>query len=495
MRFYGTLMLGLIGFAGFCNAQDNIKNVEISIYNNNLALVKDTRSINLNMGNNNIAFEGVASKIKSESVIIDGKDIKVLEQNYDYDLITLENIIRKSIGHEIKTVKQNPTTGENIFAKAKIVSAVNANPVLEFDYGIEANFDGRLVFEKLPEGLREKPTLMAKIYSPKASLQDLELAYLTNGISWKTNYVAYVKDNQNLDLTAWVTINNQSGADYKNAKISLIAGDVNKVIEIERTAYGPVRSAMTLGLADNMILEASSVEPEQISGFQLYNMPNRADINTNQTKQMSLFEKESVKYEKEGRFSSPFYFSSYSKSSFEKRKPDLYYIMNNTKEGGLDLPMPMGTVRFYENDSQSNMQFIGENNINHIAKGEKIELRLGSMFNVFVNGKIVDTKEISQEKIKQRTDGCYDIEITKGYFAEVEFNNGGNDEVTVVFTQQLRENNKIAESNIEGKLKNANEYEWHITLPANSKKTLKFTAYEITEEKNCSNKIGIIPIK
>ena len=493
MRFYSTLLLGVMSFANICFAQSNTNNLEISIYNNNLALVKDTRSTKLEVGNNDIAFEGVASAIKSESVIIDGVDIKVLEQNYDYDLITSDNIVKKSIGKEVKTITQNPTTGENIFGKAKIVSAVNSVPVLEFDYGIEANFDGRLVFDKIPAGLREKPTLMAKIYSPKAGVQDLGLAYLTNGISWKTNYVAYVKDSENLSLTAWVTINNQSGADYENAKISLIAGDVNQVSGAKMPRV--YNRSITFGIEDGMIMEAAdvgSVKPEQISSFQLYNLPNRASINTNQTKQMSLFGKENVKYEKEGRLDSPFYFNAYNTSSFEKVKPSIFYVLNNTKEGGLDLPMPMGTVRFYENDSNDNMQFIGENNINHVAKGEKIELRLGSMFNVFANGKIKDVKEISRggknNLMYIKVDGgdrCYNVKLVKGYFAEVTFNNGGADNATLVFKQYLGENKKIVATNIEGKLKNANEYEWRIDVPAETEKKLEFTVHVETEERVC----------
>ena len=124
--------------------------LEISIYNNNLALVKDRRTVDLKQGINDIAFEGVATQIKPETALLDAPGIKVLEQNYDYDLLTANNIIDKSVGQTVKTVVSNPTTGQNIYDSAEIVSAVYGQPLLKFNYGIETHFPGRLVFEKLP---------------------------------------------------------------------------------------------------------------------------------------------------------------------------------------------------------------------------------------------------------------------------------------------------------------------------------------------------------
>ena len=198
MRLASVLMMSVFGFSSLCNAvekpinENNKLSLDISIYNQNLALVKDVRRVPLEQGNNDIAFEGVASNIKPETAILYADGLKVLEQNYDYDLLTANNMVDKSVGTSVKTVLMNPTTGENIYNKAKIISATYGMPVLEFDYGIEANFPGRIVFENLPSGLRSKPTLVAKVVSDKTAEKDLSLAYLTNGISWKTNYVAKV---------------------------------------------------------------------------------------------------------------------------------------------------------------------------------------------------------------------------------------------------------------------------------------------------------------
>lgn len=485
MRLGKLVLLSTLFVSGYCFASDDVHNMEISIYNNNLALVKDTRKISLKDGINSVAFEGVATNIKPETVMIIGKNINVLEQNYDYDLITEENIIKKSIGTEVKTLTQNPTTGENIFKKAKIISAGGVKPVLEFDYGIEPDFNGSIVFDKLPENLREKPTLMAKIYSPKANVQGLKLAYLTNGISWDTNYVARVEKTDLLDLTAWVTINNNSGVDYDDAKISLIAGDVNQVRE-SGVVFAKSRALNAMAvMEDSIAMGANSVSPEQISSYQMYTLPNRTDIKNSQTKQISLFEKADVKYVKEGRITSPLYFNGGYKASFEKKHPQQYYIMNNTKDGGLDLPLPSGTVRFYENDKQGNMQFIGENNISHTAKGEKIELRLGEMFNVFVNGKIVEVKEVSKMQKERTSANCYYADIVKDYYSSVEFNNGGENVAEVVFVQNITQDNSVIQENIKGQSKNINQHEWKIAIPQDQKIKLEYTVRVKTKERVC----------
>ncbi len=485
MRFYKILFLSALCFANQALADDNIKNLEISVYNDNLALVKDTRDIKLILGNNDIAFEGVASQIKAESVMILGKNINVLEQNYNYDLITPQNILEKSIGHNVKTVVQNPTTGENIFNKAKILSAIGSSAVLEFDYGIETDFSGRLVFEQLPKNLQQKPTLMAKIYSPQTGIQELELAYLTNGISWKSNYVARIIDNNHLNLTSWVAINNTSGADYNNAQIQLVAGDVNQVKETGlMTNRVMMAKAVAMETTDAMAMGAG--RSEQLSSYHLYTLPNKADIKDNQTKQVSLFERFNVLYKKEGRLSSSLYFNNGYKAEFEKNHPFVYYIINNTKADGLDIPLPAGTIRFYENDSMDNMQFIGENNINHTAKGEKLELKLGKMFNVYVNGKIVDVNEVSKNKTGVANNNCYNADVIKDYVVKVEFNNGGNDDVNVVFAQNIGQDSEIIDENIKGELKNINQYEWKVPISKNNKTDLKFTVRVKSKERICN---------
>lgn len=459
-------------------------NLSISVYNNNLAFVRDARKLNLKNGINQIAFEGVSAQIKPESVIIQGQGINVLEQNYDYNLMTAYNILQKSAGESVKTVMQNPTTGENVFDRAKILSTSGGMPVLEFSYGIETNFPGRIVFEKIPEGLRQKPTLEAKISFGSDALSDLTLAYLTNGISWKTNYIAEVKTPQTLDLTAWVTINNQSGTTYENAQIQLVAGEVNEVSE-PKAMYRMANKMMAMGAVAETASDAGVVETGNISGYHLYTLPLKTTLNENQSKQIALLEKKNVAYQKEGRITSNLYLGGDYTSSFEKIHPQLYYVMENVEKDNLGVALPSGIVRFYENDSDQVLQFIGENSVSHVAKGEKIELNIGSLFDVFVNGKITDVTTVSEDEITDAVSKCPRFKTVKNYNVEVVFHNGGQKAEKIVFVQNINQKTKIIQDNSGGQLKNANQYEWTIDLAPETEVKLNFTAQVTSENVRC----------
>ena len=492
MHRHLALLLSVMALPAVCRAAEitvdetKINNLEISIYNSNLALVKDTREVNLTKGENIVAFENVATQIKPESALVIGKDIRVLEQNYDYNLITTENVINELVGQEVTTVTENPTTGENMFDHAKIISANYGAPVLEFSYGIETRFPGRIVFGKLPENLRGKPTLTAKITNLEAGLKDLSLAYLTGGISWKTNYVAKVSDKNTLDLTGWVTINNQSGVDYRQAKVQLIAGNVNQVADygVVRPVANRVMLAKSMG-TDMAVAESGAGMPQQLSGYHLYTLPQKTDIKDNQTKQISMIEKNGVAYSKEGRLLSPLYLGGKYETDFEKLHPDMYYIMNNDESDNLGLPLPQGVIRFYENDVNGGMQFIGENNINHTAKGEKIELNLGKFFDVFVEGKVTAITKVSENEIKQTANGCRRSTVVYRYDAEVVFQNGGAEAQEVLFTQNLGKDAQIVSENMVGKAKDVDTHQWRISVPVDGKITLTYSAEVPMQEQLC----------
>lgn len=479
MRLLSLLTLSLCGVSSLCMAAEKLvgendkQSLDISIYNQNLALVKDVRKVTLEQGVNDIAFEGVSTHIKPETAILYADGLKVLEQNYDYDLLTAENIINKSVGQTVKTVVENPTTGENIFDHARIVSAAYGTPLLQFGYGLEANFNGRLVFETIPSGLRSKPTLVAKVVSEKAQDNSLSLAYLTNGMSWKTNYVAKVGSDKELNLTGWVTINNESGVDYNNAKVQLVAGNVNEV-----RSYAAPRMMMLKAVAVNDAVDMAAAETapveQDLSGYHLYTLPNKTTIKDHQTKQISLLEKNGVKYNKEARISSPFYFSPSSISGFEQLHPEMYYVLNNKEEDKLGVQLPAGVIRFYENDDNGNLQFIGENSISHVAKGEKMQLRLGSFVNVFAEGKIKKINKLSESETPKDKGRCKDVKSFYSYETEMTVHNAGKKPQEVVYTQSLPQEAEIIAETPHGTLKKAGVYEWRFVVPAEGKQVLSF---------------------
>ncbi|MBR1648024.1 MAG: DUF4139 domain-containing protein [Alphaproteobacteria bacterium] len=481
MRLFLMITLCLTAGISSAFAQENLvsedkrTSLDISIYNQNMAFVKDVRSTDLSEGINDIAFEGVASAIKPETAILFADEIKVLEQNYDYDLLTPVNILDKSVGQKVKTAVVNPMTGSDIFNHAEIVSTAGNMPVLAFDYGIETEFPGRIIFEKLPQGLRSKPSLVAKIISQTQTKKDISLAYLTNGINWKTDYVAKVEDDNHLDLTGWVTINNESGTDYKDARIQLIAGSVNEVPQVvSGRRFAVMKAAVAIDYAaDNGISEGAS--EQDLSGYHLYTLPKRTTIKDKQKKQISLIEKNAVKYKKEAVIENSLYFAPSSGAQFEQVHPAMFYVMKNEESENLGLQLPAGIIRFYENDDDGNLQFIGENSIGHTAEKETIRLRLGSFVNIFADGKVKKTQKLSSGDPKPDGNRCKLYKDMYAYDAEIKVTNSSSKPQEAVYKQSLPADTVITAENIKGISKNASTFEWRFEVPAKSEKVLEFS--------------------
>lgn len=445
---------------------ENNKNVDmvVSIYNNNLGFVRDTRSVKLADGLNSIAFEGVASQIKAETAVLTGNGVSVLEQNYDYDLLTPNNILEQFVGKEVKTVMQNPATGENMFDKAVVLNSNYGSPILRFSYGVEANFPGRVVYDKVPSGLRVKPTLVVNLNNKAAGDKNLELAYLTNGISWKADYIAEIKSDGELGLNTWITLNNETGADYENATVQLISGSVNQVSQAVNAVRPMMQMKMARGamMESDAVMETGSVERSSISDYYLYTLPQKTTIKDKQSKQVSMMKLDNVKYEKEYVMQSPLYLNVGAQSSdFEKSNPNVVFKLKNEKSSNLGEPLPGGVIRFYEKDVKQNLQFIGESRIEQSAIGEKIDLTIGKAFDVFAKGKIANVRSISKDISE------FDVEVT--------FTNASEKAKTVVFEQNVYNRWDLLKENMKSEKKNSSTLKWRFDLPKNEKKVLTYT--------------------
>lgn len=488
----GLLLVLFTALSGAAQAESVVlKNTDnslsLSIYNQNLALVKDMRSATLTGGINEVVFDGVAERIQAETAIIYGDGLEVSEQNYSYNLMSYDNFITHFIGKQVTTVRPNPTTGANIFETATIIGAANGRPILKFDYGIDSNFPGRVIFDAVPTGMSNQPILTAKLKSKQSGNKNLYLAYLTGGLSWKTDYVINVRSDFDLDLTGWVTINNESGTDYENAKIQLIAGDVN-IVRSNMMRSGRSFGVMKAMAMDNAMIEEESVvniEPESISSYELYTLPNMTTIKNRQTKQVALIEKTGVDYEKELNLRLPIYFDD-GISEFEKRHPSITYVISNTEDAHLGISLPAGTVRFYENDKSGNLQFIGSSNIRNTAKEDTLRLTLGEAFNVSVSGvvKKVKQKEKSRKQLANRK--CYDVQTAKTYEVEVTVNNAEDKNNLVILSQNFPTEHDIVTENVASDLKNATTRKWEVSVEANSKETLKYTVDIIYHYSDCN---------
>lgn len=434
--------------------------LSLSIYNNNLAFIRDSRSIDLPQGRSQIAFEGVARQMKPETAMLSGSGLKVIEQNYDYNVLTSANLQEASVGQQVKTAVFNQETGQDTFNTATLLSTQSGMPVLEFSYGVETRFPGRIIYEKIPAGLRTKPSLVANVENARPGEQNLELAYLTNGISWKADYIVEISSADKLNLNGWVTLNNQSGTDYKNAQVQLIAGSVNQVQPVMPRNYA---AGMMLKAAafDSVAESAAAPARESLGDYYMYTLPFQTTIKDKQSKQVNLMTNNDVSYNKEYRFTSPLYLGlGTNLDEFEKQNPAVIFKITNDKASNLGEPLPSGTVRMYEKDSSGTLQFIGESPLSHAAAGEKIELNTGSAFDIWAKGKITQSQNIAKDM--------------REIAVEITFENSKNEDAEIAFVQSFGDQYQLLTESLAGEEKNSRTREWDFTLKPGEKQILTF---------------------
>jgi hypothetical protein len=370
--------------------------VALTVYNVNLGLVKDRRNINLAKGRGELRFMDVASQIIPASVHIkslaDPENLHVLEQNYEYDLLNSQKLMDKFVGKEVKLYQKNPYTEREEVVTATLL-ANNDGPIYRIGNEITFNHPGRAILPGLPESLIAQPTLVWLLENSLPKPQTIEASYLTNGISWKADYVMTLNENDSKsDLTGWVTIDNKSGAAYRDATLKLVAGDVNQVKE-ERFVVG--------GRSKAMLAEAAPAPQFKEEGFfeyHIYTLQRPSTIKDNQTKQISLITADSIPVKKELLFRGEnyYYYGQYDEVT-GNRKVGVYVEIANRKEEKLGIPLPKGTVRVYKRDRDGGLQFVGEDAIDHTPKDEKVRIKVGDAFDVVASRKQTDWKKIASD--------------------------------------------------------------------------------------------------
>ncbi|MDD5259120.1 MAG: DUF4139 domain-containing protein [bacterium] len=395
------LLLLIIMVPGFLGAKEaGIKStlndqeaLSITIYNSNLGLVKDTRNISLPQGTVDLKFMDVASQINPTTVHIksltDPLSLNILEQNYEYDLLSPEKLMEKFVGKTVKIREKNQYTGKEEVYNAKLLS-VNNGPIFQVGDEIYAYAPGQVIYPEIPENLIAQPTLVWLLENELAKAQKLEVSYLTGGINWKADYVTVLnKDDNAADVSGWVTIDNKSGATYKDAAIQLVAGDVNRANEPE------MRYDKAMSMAGAVARE-SSFKEESFFEYHLYTLDRKSTIKQNQTKQISLLEAANVPVRKELIFwGAEYYYRSSYGQPISNQKVGVYINVDNKKENRLGMPLPKGIIRVYKADPRGNLQFIGEDRIDHTPKDETIKIKMGEAFDVIGERKQTDFKAVS----------------------------------------------------------------------------------------------------
>jgi len=357
------------------------KSLELTVYNTNLGLVKDRREIKLDTGEQPLRFMGVASQVIPESVQIQSINapdkLRVLEQNYEYDLLSPDKLLEKYVGKTIKIVDYNPYVDRQRLVEAKVLSA-NDGAVLQIGDEITFDYGGRMVFPEVPENLIAEPTLVWLLdNSLKGKSHTIEASYLTGGISWKADYVLTLNaDDTAGDLGGWVTIDNQSGAEYRDAKLKLVAGDVARVEEPEVMYESGVMDFVSKRAAPQF-------QEQEFFEYHIYTLDRPSTVKQNQTKQISLLSADDIGIKKEFVFngSSHYYRGKYGEVE-QNTKIGVFVEFKNSKENKLGMPIPKGTVRMYKRDHEDSLQFIGEDTVDHTPKDEKVRLHVGDAFDI-----------------------------------------------------------------------------------------------------------------
>jgi hypothetical protein len=338
----------------------------------------------------------VASQIIPASVhiksLVDPGSLQILEQNYEYDLLNPQKLLDKYVGKEVKLFYKNPYTEREEIVKATLLSN-NGGPIFKIGDEITFGHPGRVIFPGVPENLISKPTLVWLIENGLAAPQKVEASYLTNGINWRADYVVTLNDKDDrADLAGWVTIDNKSGTTYKNAKLKLVAGDVHRVRD--EFEY----KEKTLRLAQAAAKPAPQFKEEEFFEYHIYTLERPSTMRDNQTKQITLIAAGDIPVKKELLFygAKYYYYSQYG-DAMSNQKVDVFVEIENKKENNLGIPLPKGIVRVYKQDKEGSLQFVGEDQIDHTPKDEKVRVKLGEAFDVVGSRKQTDWKKIAYD--------------------------------------------------------------------------------------------------
>ncbi|MFQ5960946.1 MAG: DUF4139 domain-containing protein, partial [Candidatus Methylomirabilales bacterium] len=350
--------------------------VAVTIYNGNLGLVKDIRKIQLPTGIHDLRFMDVAAQINPATVhlksLTDPRKLRILEQNYEYDLLNPQKLLEKYVGKKVTLWEKNHYTGEERQVDALLLS-VNGGPIYQIDGAIYLNYPGRVILPAIPENLIARPTLVWRLKNSLPRSQVIEASYLTKGITWRADYVLTLNANDDHgDLAGWVTIDNRSGAPYRNAVLKLVAGDVNQA-RGEREMADALR-----GMAAKSAAEAQTFQEEGFFEYHLYSLDGKTTIKQNQSKQISLLSAAEIPIRKDLIYygAQHYYRNRYGKP-ISNQKVGVYLEVANSKKNHLGIPLPKGVVRVYKADRSGSLQFIGEDRIDHTPKDEKIKIKMG----------------------------------------------------------------------------------------------------------------------
>ncbi len=430
--------------------------VSLTVYNQDIALVEDVRNLNVPAGRSRQEFPGVSASIRPETVGLSGRGLSVVEQNFDYDLLTPGKLMESAVGGEIGIVRTNPGSGAQTTERARVLAA-NQGVVLQIGNRIEVLRDDgvptRVIFDRVPENLRPRPTLSVTLDAQGGGRRETTLSYLTTGLQWKADYVARFDEKAGkLDLTGWVTITNNSGATFANAQTRVVAGDINLVNQGGYNPYGQSRSRGN---------GTQSGGQGALADVYVYPLPEAVTVANSQTKQVGLIDAVGVPATKR-------YLNVINgfQTAEEPIAAEVGVIFANGS-GNAARALPAGVMRVYVKDEAGEPRFIGEDQVDHSPAGSEIVVTTGDAFDVTVQPRLVSSERTSKRLV--------DYFRTR-YAMEYTVRNARPEPVTVEVRQRgLGRDTELSEQSIEGEMRDARTVVWRVPVPANGETKLTAT--------------------
>jgi hypothetical protein len=435
--------------------QEQQQEVAITIYNGNLGLVKDIRELALGPGTHELKFMDVAAQIDPTTVhlksLTDPAAVRILEQNYEFDLLNPQKLLDKFVGKKVKLM-----VGDGSLIDAVLLSN-NNGPIYQINGQIHLGHHGRVILPDLPENLIPKPTLVWLLHNRNGRPQRVEASYLTTGITWKADYVVVLnRQDTGGDLSGWVTIDNRSGATYTDASLKLVAGDVNRA----RTRR-ELRGALELAAKDAVAEAPRQFQQESFFEYHLYSLDGRTTIKQNQTKQISLLNVNEIPIRKELRYyGASQYYRGQLGTPISNQKVSVFLEIANKEQHRLGMPLPKGTVRVYKAANDTSLQFIGEDIIDHTPKDEKVKIKMGEAFDV--------VGERTQRDWRKIAPGLYETEW------DVQLRNHKKEDVQVTIIEPVPGDWEVIKTSHPYDKVEAHTLQYAVKVPKDGKTTVNY---------------------
>lgn len=467
--------------------------LSVTIYQNGAALVQDIRQLNIRQGRTKIEFPDVSAQIRPATLSFNADDTAIVEQNFDFDLLTPQKLMEKAIGRTVTLIRTNPATGQEVRERAEVLSTAGG-VVVKIGNRIEVLRDDglpvRVIFDGVPPNLRARPTLSVTLDSSRGGTRPASIRYLTPGLGWTADYVALFDEaTGTVDMQGWVTLTNTTGTTFHAADTLLVAGNPARSGggNYNRRGNYPVPPPPP---GSGLVRPGTeTADRERLGDFYLYPLDERTTIANAQTKQVSFLDVQGVPANRVYSIG-----SGWLQSDNDFRPAATAISFASSREGGLGDALPAGTVRFYQRDAQGNPQYIGENGIGHTPMGSVLSLVTGDAFDVFMQAEVESRERISADEYRRSAryrvieDGQVvrevDIERAVEYYRTTmryTFTNAKPEPVTVELTQAGLDRYwwgrdfRVVSEEVAGEQLNADRRLYRVTVPANGERVVRVT--------------------